>query len=122
MAQPLWIGEFAPATPNAPDFVRIAPDVRLGPNVRLHAFVNLYGCKIGAGTQLGTFVEIQKGCQVGRRCKISSHSLLCEGVDLADEVFIGHGVMFTNTRVPRSTTTSGGLQRDGCLETSSVPR
>lgn len=86
---------------------RIAPDVELGPDVQLHAFVNLYGCRIGAGTKVGTFVEIQRGATVGARCKISSHSFLCEGVHLDDEVFIGHGVMFINDRYPRACTEEG---------------
>lgn len=89
------------------DFSRIAPDVRLGRDVRVHGFVNLYGCEIGDETRIGTFVEIQKGVVVGRRCKISSHSFLCEGVEIEDEVFIGHGVMFTNDRYPRATGTDG---------------
>lgn len=91
-------------------FQRIAPDVRLGQNVRLAAFVNLYGCSIGDETRVGTFVEIQRGVEVGARCKIQSHSFLCEGVTLEDEVFIGHGVMFLNDRDPRATTPDGRLQ------------
>jgi len=90
-------------------FLRVAPDVKLGRDVRLFGFVNLYGCEIGDETKIGTFVEIQKGTKVGRRCKISSHSFLCEGVTLEDEVFIGHGVMFTNDRYPRATA-GGQLQ------------
>ena len=86
---------------------RIAPDVKLGRNVRLPGFVNLYGCTIGDDTRLGTFVEIQKGAVVGNNCKIQSHSFLCEGVTLEDEVFVGHGVMFTNDRFPRATNEEG---------------
>lgn len=82
--------------------MRIAPDVRLGRDVRLHGFVNLYGCEIGDETGIGCFVEIQKGVKVGARCKISSHTFICEGVTLEDEVFVGHGVMFTNDRQPRA--------------------
>jgi acetyltransferase-like isoleucine patch superfamily enzyme len=78
--------------------------VQLGKNVAIHAFVNLYGCKIGDETRIGTFVEIQKNAQVGARCKISSHTFICEGVVIEDEVFIGHGVMFINDPYPRATT------------------
>ena len=91
------------------DFQRIAPDVRLGPGVVLCSFVNLYGCEIGAETKIGTFVEIQRGVKVGQRCKISSHSFLCEGVTLEDEVFIGHNVTFINDRYPRAATGELGL-------------
>src|SRR5579862_947858 len=91
----------------------IAPDVKLGQRVKIYAFTNLYGCEIGDDTKIGTFVEIQKGVKVGARCKISSHSFLCEGVTLEDEVFIGHGVIFINDRHPRATTENGKLQVDG---------
>ena len=90
----------------------IAPSVKLGKGVRIFAFTNLYGCEIGDDTKVGTFVEIQKGAKVGARCKISSHSFLCEGVEIEDEVFIGHGVMFTNDRYPRATTAEGDLQTE----------
>lgn len=90
----------------------IAPDVKLGAGVRVGAFTNLYGCEIGDETKIGPFVEIQKGAKIGRRCKISSHSFICEGVTLEDEVFIGHGVMFTNDRFPRATRADGSLQTD----------
>ena len=90
----------------------IAESVRLGKNVKIFAFTNLYGCEIGDDTKIGTFVEIQKGARVGSRCKVSSHSFLCEGVILEDEVFIGHGVMFTNDRIPRATATDGKLQTE----------
>jgi acetyltransferase-like isoleucine patch superfamily enzyme len=86
------------------NFVRIAPSVRLGKNVALHAFVNLYGCQIGDDTRIGTFVEIQKGAVIGARCKIQSHTFICEGVTLEDEVFVGHGVIFINDLDPRATT------------------
>jgi len=91
----------------------IAKDVRLGPGVMIHHpdLVNLYGCSIGADTKIGTFVEIQKGVTVGDRCKVSSHSFLCEGVTLEDEVFVGHGVMFINDRHPRATA-DGRLQTE----------
>lgn len=93
-----------------PSHVRIAPDVRLGRDVRIHAFVNLYGCSIGDETSIGTFVEIQKGVQVGARCKISSHTFICEGVTLEDEVFIGHGVTFVNDRFPRASNEDGTMK------------
>lgn len=82
--------------------LRIAADVTLGVNVAIHSFVNLYGCRIGDDTRIGAFVEIQKNAVVGARCKISSHSFICEGVTIEDEVFIGHGVMFTNDLHPRA--------------------
>jgi acetyltransferase-like isoleucine patch superfamily enzyme len=91
-------------------FQRIAPDVKLGQRVKVFAFANLYGCEIGDDVKIGAFVEIQKGARVGHRCKISSHSFLCEGVTLEDEVFIGHGVTFINDRFPRATNTNGQLQ------------
>lgn len=94
------------------EFCRIADDVVLGEGVQIHAFVNLYGCKVGDGTRLGTFVEIQKGASVGKQCKISSHTFVCEGVEIGDRVFVGHGVMFTNTMVPRATNADGALQSE----------
>ncbi|MCX6880087.1 MAG: acyltransferase [Verrucomicrobia bacterium] len=87
--------------------LRIAADVRLGRGVKLFGFVNLYGCEIGDDTRIGCFVEIQGGAKVGARCKISSHSFICEGVMIEDEVFIGHGVMFINDPWPRATTGEG---------------
>src|SRR5690349_24024221 len=93
-------------------FCVIAPDVKLGRDVTIYNFVNLYGCQIGDGTRIGTFVEIQKNARVGRRCKISSHSFICEAVEIEDEVFIGHGVTFINDKVPRATTAVGRLQTD----------
>ena len=89
---------------------RIADDVKLGTNVRIYDFVNLYGCEIGDNSKIGTFVEIQKGARVGANCKISSHSFLCEGVTIEDEVFVGHHVVFINDRYPRATTPGGRLQ------------
>ena len=94
------------------EFARIAPDVVLGQNVKIYAFVNLYGCEIGDDTKVGTFVEIQKGAKIGKRVKVSSHSFICEGVTIEDEVFIGHGVMFINDKYPRATTGSGQLQTE----------
>ncbi|HEY5297459.1 MAG TPA: acyltransferase [Verrucomicrobiae bacterium] len=87
-------------------FQKISPDVKLGRNVRIFNFTNLYGCEIGDDVKIGTFVEIQKGAKIGSRCKISSHTFICEGVTLEDDVFIGHHVVFTNDRFPRAT--SGG--------------
>lgn len=100
--------------------LQIAPDVRLGRNIRLAGYVNLYGCEIGDDVKIGTFVEIQKGVKVGNRCKISSHSFLCEGVVLEDDVFIGHNVTFTNDRYPRATNGNGQLQTEAdwvCIPT-----
>jgi len=93
----------------------ISPDVILGSNVLLHheSLVNLYGCRVGDETKIGSFVEIQKNSVIGKRCKISSHSFICEGVEIADEVFIGHGVMFTNDRYPHATTAEGRMQAEG---------
>ena len=93
-------------------FNRIAPNVKLGRDVKIFGFVNLYGCEIGDETKVGTFVEIQKGVKVGSRCKISSHSFLCEGVTIEDEVFVGHNVTFINDRFPRATSAAGGLQTE----------
>lgn len=103
---------------------RIAPDVVLGDGVRIFAFVNLYGCRIGAGTSIGTFVEIQKGAVVGERCKIQSHSFICEGVEIEDEVFVGHNVSFINDRWPRAASEAGVPLRDGewALERTIVRR
>lgn len=94
------------------EFCVIAPDVKLGRDVAIYHFVNLYGCEIGDGTKVGSFVEIQKGVTVGRNCKISSHSFICEGVTIEDEVFVGHGVNFINDRYPRATRDDGQLQTD----------
>jgi len=86
--------------------------VKLGENVRLSKFINLYGCEIGDETKIGAFVEIQKNARIGRRCKISSHTFICEGVTIEDNVFIGHGVMFTNDIYPRATSLDGKLQSE----------
>jgi acetyltransferase-like isoleucine patch superfamily enzyme len=94
------------------DFVRIAPDVTLGRDVAIHGFVNLYGCTIGDETRIGTFVEVQKNATIGRRCKIQSHSFICEGVTIEDDCFIGHGVMFINDKYPRATGGNGRLQTE----------
>ncbi|HBE94862.1 MAG TPA: N-acetyltransferase [Desulfovibrio sp.] len=94
------------------DFSRIAPNVKLGRDVAIFGLVNLYGCEIGDETRVGCFVEIQKNAVIGRRCKISSHTFICEGVTIEDEVFIGHGVMFTNDRFPRATAGDGRPQTE----------
>jgi UDP-2-acetamido-3-amino-2,3-dideoxy-glucuronate N-acetyltransferase len=91
---------------------KIAPTVNLGNNVKLGDFINLYGCTIGDETRIGPFVEVQKGAFIGKRCKIQSHTFICEGVTVEDEAFIGHGVMFINDKYPRSTTETGGLQTE----------
>jgi len=90
----------------------ISDDVRLGKDVRLSQFINLYGCDIGDETKIGAFVEIQKNASIGNRCKISSHSFICEGVIIEDNVFVGHGVVFINDTYPRATTTEGTLQTE----------
>jgi acetyltransferase-like isoleucine patch superfamily enzyme len=92
------------------DYVCIAPDVKLGKDVTLSKFINLYGCEVGDETKIGAFVEIQRNASIGRRCKISSHTFICEGVIIEDHVFIGHGVVFINDSYPRATTSSGELQ------------
>ena len=94
------------------DFRCVASDVKLGANVRLAQFVNLYGCEIGDDSKLGTFVEIQKNARVGKRCKISSHTFVCEGVTIEDNVFVGHGVTFVNDLYPRATASNGELQTE----------
>ena len=94
------------------EFSRIAPDVKLGKDVQLYGFVNLYGCTIGDGTRIGTFVEIQRNAVIGQRCKISSHTFICEGVKIEDDVFIGHGVTFVNDSYPRATAPGGKLQTE----------
>ncbi len=91
---------------------RVSPDVQLGRGVRMYAFVNLYGCSIGDETSIGTFVEIQKGVTVGARCKIQSHTFICEGVTIADEVFVGHNVNFINDLHPRATAPDGRPQTE----------
>jgi acetyltransferase-like isoleucine patch superfamily enzyme len=100
--------------------LRVATDVKLGRNVILLGSVNLYGCEIGDETRVGAFVEIQKGAKIGSRCKISSHTFICEGVTIEDGVFVGHGVVFTNDRYPRATRADGSPKKDGdweCLQT-----
>jgi acetyltransferase-like isoleucine patch superfamily enzyme len=106
------------------EFCSIAPDVKLGREVKLSQFINLYGCQIGDETKIGAFVEIQKNASVGSRCKISSHTFVCEGVTIEDNVFIGHGVTFINDSYPRATTSDGGLQteKDWHVEKTVVKR
>ena len=105
------------------EFCAIAPDVKLGKDVKLSKFINLYGCEIGDETKIGAFVEIQKNAHVGRRCKISSHTFICEGVEIEDNVFIGHGVTFINDIYPRATT-AGSLQteKDWHVEPTTIKR
>jgi acetyltransferase-like isoleucine patch superfamily enzyme len=93
-------------------FLSIAADVKLGEGVKLSQFINLYGCSVGDNTKIGAFVEIQKNASVGKNCKISSHTFICEGVQIEDNVFIGHGVTFINDSYPRATIESGGLQTE----------
>lgn len=99
-----------------PDYSQIAPDVKLGRDVKIYSFVNLYGCEIGDETRIGAFVEIQKGVKIGRRVKVSSHTFICEGVIIEDQVFIGHSVVFINDKYPRAATPSGALQTEADWE------
>jgi acetyltransferase-like isoleucine patch superfamily enzyme len=94
------------------NFLSVSEDVKLGKDVKLSKFINLYGCEVGDETKIGAFVEIQKNASVGKRCKISSHTFICEGVTIEDNVFIGHGVTFTNDTYPRATTPGGSLQTE----------
>jgi acetyltransferase-like isoleucine patch superfamily enzyme len=94
------------------EYLSIAPDVKLGKNVKLARFINLYGCEVGDETKIGAFVEIQKNATVGKRCKISSHTFICEGVTIHDHVFVGHGVTFINDSYPRATAPTGLLQTE----------
>lgn len=95
---------------------RLIDDVEFGEDVVVHSFVNLYGCRIGSRTRIGAFVEIQRGAEVGAACKIQSHSFICDGVEIEDEVFVGHGVVFVNDRRPRATDGSGALQTESDWE------
>jgi acetyltransferase-like isoleucine patch superfamily enzyme len=94
------------------DHLCIAPDVKLGKDVRLSKFINLYGCEVGDETKIGAFVEVQKNAYIGKRCKISSHTFICEGVTIEDNVFIGHAVTFINDTYPRATASNGELQTE----------
>ena len=106
------------------EFVAIGPSVRLGKDIKFSRFINLYGCEIGDETKIGAFVEIQKNAKVGQRCKISSHTFICEGVTIEDNVFVGHNVTFVNDSYPRATTPDGGLQteQDWKVETTLVKK
>ena len=97
---------------NVVEYCRIAPDVSIGANVIISSFVNLYGCSVGDNTKIGAFVEIQKGAAIGKNCKISSHTFICEGVTVQDNVFIGHNVTFINDKYPRATRADGSLQTE----------
>jgi acetyltransferase-like isoleucine patch superfamily enzyme len=106
------------------EFCQIADDVRFGQGVEVFHFVNLYGCEIGDGTRVGSFVEIQRGARLGRNCKVSSHTFICEGVEIEDEVFVGHGVNFINDKYPRATNPDGSIQTnaDWTLQRTRVGR
>jgi acetyltransferase-like isoleucine patch superfamily enzyme len=106
------------------EFLSIAPDVRLGKDVKLSRFINLYGCEIGDETKIGAFVEVQKKAKIGKRCKISSHTFVCEGVTIEDNVFVGHGVTFINDSYPRAANADGSLQTeaDWKVETTLVKK
>lgn len=94
------------------EYVSIGSNVRLGKNIKFSKFINIYGCEIGDDTRIGAFVEVQKNATIGKRCKVSSHSFICEGVEIEDNVFIGHNVTFINDTYPRATTSSGELQTE----------
>ncbi|MEN6464072.1 MAG: acyltransferase, partial [Syntrophaceae bacterium] len=103
------------------DDLYISADVKLGRDVRLAKFINLYGCAIGDNTKIGTFVEVQKNASVGKNCKISSHTFICEGVTIEDDVFIGHGVTFVNDTYPRATNPGGALQTEADWKVEFTP-
>jgi len=111
-AQPTALPQQQPPSPPPSDFSRIAPDVRLGKGVQIFGLVNLYGCSIGDNTRIGTFVEIQRNVEIGSNVKISSHTFICEGVQIEDDVFIGHNVSFINDKYPRATNSGGALQTE----------
>lgn len=121
---PLPVVESETSTASINGYLCIASDVKVGINVQFSKFVNLYGCEVGDDTKIGAFVEIQKKAKVGKRCKISSHTFICEGVTIEDEVFIGHNVTFVNDTFPRATTVAGSLQTeaDWNVETTLVKR
>lgn len=106
------------------NYQAIADDVKLGENVKLSKFINLYGCSVGDGSKIGAFVEIQKNASIGKNCKISSHTFVCEGVIIEDNVFVGHGVTFTNDRYPRATNRDGSMQteKDWKVESTRVKK
>lgn len=113
-----------PADPSNDAPYRLIADVEFGEGVIVQPFTNLYGCRIGDGTRIGPFVELQRGVVVGRRCKIQSHTFVCDGVEIGDEVFVGHGVVFVNDKAPRATTEDGSLQTetDWALQRTTVER
>ena len=123
----LTCSNVAPGSPSksgdmqANGYLCIAPDVKLGQNVKLSKFINLYGCEVGDDTKIGAFVEIQKNAKVGKRCKISSHTFICEGVTIEDEVLIGHNVTFVNDSFPRATSATGALQTEADWKVESHP-
>ena len=109
-----------PRMTESPSYQRIAPDVKMGKGVRVYAFTNLYGCRIGDESRIGAFVEIQKGASIGARCKVSSHTFICEGVVVEDDVFVGHNVTFINDLYPRATNGDGQPQTEAdwkCIPT-----
>jgi acetyltransferase-like isoleucine patch superfamily enzyme len=110
------MGETAARPPANEAPYRLLDDVSLGEGVRVYSFTNLYGCSIGPGTQVGTFVEVQRGAEIGAACKIQSHSFICDGVRIEDEVFVGHGVVFVNDKHPRATDGEGALQTEADWE------
>jgi UDP-2-acetamido-3-amino-2,3-dideoxy-glucuronate N-acetyltransferase len=109
------VGPVLPRSESAHPY-RLMADVDIGPGARIASFTSLYGCRIGAESRIGPFVEIQRGASVGARCKIQSHTFICAGVEIGDEVFVGHGVVFVNDKRPRATTSAGALQTDGDWE------
>jgi UDP-2-acetamido-3-amino-2,3-dideoxy-glucuronate N-acetyltransferase len=110
------MGQGKSSSPCNEAFHRVLDDVCLGEDVAVHSFTNLYGCKVGSRTRIGTFVEIQRGASIGSACKIQSHTFICDGITIEDEVFVGHGVMFVNDRRPRATNAAGELQGDADWE------
>jgi acetyltransferase-like isoleucine patch superfamily enzyme len=121
---PVCVVESKMSAPPINGYLCISPDVKVGSNVKFSKFVNLYGCEVGDDTKIGAFVEIQKNAKVGKRCKISSHTFICEGVSIEDEVFVGHNVTFVNDTFPHATTAAGSLQTeaDWKVETTLVKR
>jgi len=110
------MGENEPVPPANEASYRLLDDVAFGEGVVVHSFTNLYGCSVGPGTRIGTFVEVQRGAAIGAACKIQSHTFICEGVRIEDEVFVGHGVVFVNDKHPRATNADGGLQGEADWE------
>ncbi|MBD0291467.1 MAG: N-acetyltransferase [Thermoleophilia bacterium] len=115
-ASPWWTSSRVASAPANEAPFRLIADVEFGRGVIVHSFTNLYGCRIGDGTRIGPFVEVQRGADIGARCKVQSHTFICEGVTILDEVFVGHGVVFINDKLPRATTGEGVLQTDSDWE------